>query len=79
MKVVLEMFFLSFSNVNIYFDTKKLIWKTYITTKAMPIARQVEQINKHNFVKVALDENSETFVVFVITLEVLAAMLIHLS
>lgn len=59
--------------------TGRLIWKTYTAVEAMPTAKQVELIDKHNFVKVVLDENSETFVMHVATLEVPDAIPIHLS
>lgn len=43
----------------------------------MLIFRKVELINKYNFIKVALDRNSETFVIYMTTLNTKA--LIYLS
>ena len=34
MKVVLEMFFLAFSNADFQFGTEKLIWRSYIVVEA---------------------------------------------
>lgn len=49
----------------------------YITIEAIPIAKQVELINKYKFVKVALDKNSGIFIIHVTALEALAKMTIH--
>lgn len=73
------MFFLSFINANLQFDTKKLTWKTYTTTKAIPITKQIELINKHKFAKMALDKISNTFVMYVTALETPSEITIYLS
>ncbi len=70
MEVVLKMSFLAFSNADIQFDAKSLTWRSYTAAEALPTARWVELIDKHEFAKAALDENSETFVVHVAALEV---------
>lgn len=41
MKVVLRMFFLTFSNTNIVFKKYKLTWRIYILAKALPTTKQV--------------------------------------
>ena len=69
-EMVLRMSFLTFSNVDIKFAEKELTWRSYTVAEALPTTRRVELINKKEFAKVALDENSETFVVHVATLEV---------
>ncbi len=76
MEVVLEMLFLALSNADSQFGAEKLTWRSYTTAKALPTTSRVELINKREFAKVALDENSETFVVHVATLK---AMTIHPS
>ncbi len=77
MKVVLEMPFLSFNNANVKFaELEKLTWRSYIVAEALSITSQVKLIDKREFAKVALDENSKTFVVYIAILEV---MTIHLS
>lgn len=80
-KVVLEMLFLYLSNTNVYFDKKELTWRTYTVAETIPTSRRVELIDKYYFIKAALDENSETFVVHVVALEASesARMAIHLS
>ena len=62
-EVVLLMPFVIFSNADVQFVEKELTWRSYTITKALPTTKQVEFINKKEFVKVALDEKSETFVV----------------
>ena len=79
-EVVLEMPFLTLSNADIQFPEKELTWRSYTTAKALPTTKWVELIDKKEFVKVALDENSETFVVHVAILEaLLSEMTIHPS
>ena len=62
-EVILGMFFLKLSNINILFGEKTLIWRTYITNKALLITKQVQIIDKKNIIIVALDVNNETFIV----------------
>lgn len=77
MEVVLEMSFLAFSNTNFQFGSEKLMWGSYTAVKALPIANRVELINKKKFVKVALDENFKTFMVYIATLEIQTVMPNH--
>ena len=71
MKVVLEIPFQTFSNTNIQFDTESFTWRFYSVAKALPTTRRKELMDKHDFAKAVLDENSETFVVHVADLEAL--------
>ena len=64
-KIVLGMLFLILNNVDIQFVEKELTWRSYTTTEALPTTKRIELINKKEFVKMALDENSETFVIYV--------------
>ena len=66
--LVLGMPSLILSNPDVQFVEKKLTWRTYTTTKALPTTKRVELIDKKEFAKTALDENSETFVVYVASL-----------
>ena len=68
MVVVLGMPFLSLSNVDFKFGAKEFNWRSYTTAETLPIARRVELIDKHEFARTALHENSETFVVHVAAL-----------
>ena len=47
------------------FGEKTLTWKTYTTNEALPTTKQVQIINKKDFVIAALDADSETFIVHV--------------
>lgn len=67
--MVLEIFFLSFSNTDFQFNVRELIWRSYIVVEALPTTNQVKLIDKREFVKVTLDENSETFVIHISILE----------
>ena len=69
MKVVLEMFFLACSNADFLFGVKKLIWRSYITTGALPMISWIELINKSEVAKAVLNENSETFMIYVTALK----------
>lgn len=74
------MLFLTFSNTNIQFAKKKLIWRSYITIKALSTVKWVEFIDNKKFIKAALDAESKTFVMHILALEVLLSEItIHLS
>ena len=60
------MLFFSFSNPNIQFAKRDLIWRSYITKKALLTTQMVELLNKNEFAKVAIDRESKTFVVYVV-------------
>ena len=64
-EVILEILFLKISNADMLFDEKTLTWKTYITNKALFTIKQIQIINKNDFVIAALDADSETFVVHI--------------
>ena len=67
-EVVPGMPFLTLSNANVQFVEKKLTWRSYTIAEALPTTKWAKLINKKEFAKVALDENSETFVVHVASL-----------
>ena len=64
-EVVLGMLFLKINNANIIFDEKTLTWKSYTIKKALPTTEQVQLVDPKEFIIVALDANSKTFVVHV--------------
>ena len=74
-EVVLRIAFLTFSNTNIQFVEKELIWRTYTNKDALPTTCRVELIDKKVFAKAALDENVEAFLVYMTFLT--SKMLIH--
>ena len=78
--VVLEMLFLTLRNADIWFIKKELTWRSYTAVETLPTTKWVELINKKEFTKVALNKESETFIVHVAALEApLAGMTIHPS
>ena len=64
-EVILGMSFLKISNANVSFGEKTLMWKSYITNKALSTIKQVQIINPKKFVIVALDADSEIFVIHI--------------
>lgn len=71
------MLFLSLSNTNIELtELKKITWRSYNIVEVLYITSKIELINKNKFAKAILDENSETFLMYITALK---AMLIHLS
>ena len=65
-EVILKMLFLKLSNADVLFDEKIFTWKIYITNKALLTNKQVQIIDKKDFIIAALDANSKTFVIHVV-------------
>ena len=63
-EVILGMFFLALSNANVKFAARDFIWRYYTTAKTLPTTKRVECIDKKKFPKMALDKQSETFIVY---------------
>ena len=59
------MIFLKLSNADVSFGKKTLMWKTYTTNEALPNTKQVQIVDPKEFVIVALNADSKTFVVHV--------------
>ena len=68
-EVILGMFFLKLSNADVSFDKGTLTWRTYTNNKALPTTKQVQIIDKKDFIIAVLDTNSEIFVVHVVIRE----------
>ena len=79
LKMVLGMLFLTLSKANIWFVERKLVWRTYMGAETLPTTKKVEIINKREFAAAALNEDNETFVVYVAALAELTTMPIHPS
>ena len=58
------------------FDRKTLMWRTYITNKVLLTIKQMQIINKKNFVIIALNADNKTFVVHMI-IQKQEKMLVH--
>lgn len=71
-RLVLGMLFLTPSNADLQFAEKKLEWRSFTTAEALPITKKVDLIDKRKFAAVALDENAETFVMYVAVLETMS-------
>ena len=77
-KVVLRMPFITLSNGNIQFIERELTKRFYSAADALSTIKRVELIDKKEFAKTVLDEESETFVVHIAALEaLLAGIAIH--
>ncbi len=71
MEVVLGMPFPSLSNADVKLvELGKLTWRSYTAAEALPTTSWVELIDKREFAKAVMDENSETFVVHMSALDV---------
>ena len=64
-EVILRMLFLKISNTDVLFGKKILMWRTYTTNKALPTTKRVQIVNPKEFVMMALNVNSKTFVMHV--------------
>ena len=64
-EIILEMLFLKISNTDIAFGKEILTWKPYTINKALPTTEHIQLVNPKEFVIVALDMDSKTFVVHV--------------
>ena len=70
-KLILKMLFLTFSNIDIKFVEKELTQRSYTIAKVLLTTKRIKLINKKKFVKVALDEESKIFMMYIATLEAL--------
>ncbi len=77
--VVLKIFFLTMSNVEVDFQAWDLQWRFYITKNILPTIRQVELIEKKEFTVAVLDSENEAFVIYVATLSINLSDDIHPS
>ena len=64
------------SNANIQFAEKEVTWRLYTIEETLPTTQKVKLIDKKKFVKAAMDEESESFVVHVAALEALLVRII---
>ena len=64
-EVIQKILFVKLSNTDMLFGEKILTWKTYTTNKALFSTKQVQIINKKDFIIAVLDADSKTFVMYV--------------
>ena len=67
-EVVLKIPFLTLSGADVDFLGRELRWKTYTAKEAFPTTKRVELVGKKEFAAAALDPESETFIVHVVSL-----------
>ena len=67
-KVVFGMPFLTLSSADVDFLGHELRWRNYTTEEALPTIKRVELVRKKKFTSVALNLESETFVVHIASL-----------
>ena len=63
-EMILEMLFLNISNADVVFGKGTLMWKSYITNKALLTTKQAQLINPKKFVIAALNTDSKTFDIY---------------
>ncbi len=80
MEMVLRIPFLSLSNADVKFaELGKLTRRLYTAADAPSTTSRFELIDKREFAKAALDENSKSFMIYVAAIKLLTAMPIHPS
>ena len=62
-EMILGMLFLKINNINMSFSKKTFTWKSYIINEALFTTKQIQIINLKEFIIVALDADSEIFMV----------------
>ena len=77
-KVILEMLFLVFNNANVSFVQKKLIWRFYTTSEALPTTKWVKVIDWKEFAAAALNPDEKAFIVHVASLSLGSRVAIYL-
>ena len=77
--MVLEILFFTLNKVDIRFAERKLVWRTYTVTEALPTTRRVETIDKKKFTAAILNVDNETFVVHIAALAKSTIMPIYSS
>lgn len=61
---------LSLNIIDVEFvELKKLIWRSYTAIKSLSITSRIEYIDKCEFAKATLDEDSNVFVLYIIALQ----------
>ena len=78
-KIVFGMHFLTMTNVDINFQAQILQWRFYTTGDVILTIKQVELIEKKEFIVVVLDLEYEALVVHVAALNIDPGDEIHLS
>lgn len=70
-EIVLRISFLFLSNVDIKFEKLgNLIWRSYNNIEALATISWVKLIDKGEFAKTAVDENTKNFVIHIIALKI---------
>ena len=67
-EVVLGILFLTLNDADIDFLGRKLRWRTYTTKETFSTTRRIELVGKKEFAAIALDPESETFIIYVASL-----------
>lgn len=71
MKIVLDISIFLFNKTDLWFAKKKLIWKSYITAKALFTIKQIKIINKKNFILIVLNLKNKIFIIYIISVKIL--------
>lgn len=65
MKLMLFMFFLAITSVNVSFIKNELIWKIYTIENIFLITYKIKLIDKNQFIKTILDGNIKVFITYI--------------
>ena len=77
--IVLEMFFLTMNNADIDFQAQDLQWRSYTTRDILLTTKQIELIEKNEFITAAFDSEYKVFIVHAAVLSIDSSDEMHLS
>lgn len=63
--MILNMFFLTFSNANMLFAERKLNWWSYILAKTLLTTKRVQIITYKKFATIVLNSIEEVFIIYI--------------
>lgn len=65
MDIILEMLFLTLSNIETKFFKQKLNWKSYTTIEAFLTIKQVGLVKKKEFTTTSIDPDDKTLIIYI--------------
>ncbi len=68
--IVLKMFFLTISNINVDFQVQDLQCRSYIIKNILPITKKIELIGKKEFAATTFDLKYKAFIVHIATVNI---------
>lgn len=76
-KIIIDIFFLTLSNINILFVEQELSWKLHTLAKTLLIIKQLQIINQKKIVITTLKFGKKVFVIYVFSINLGLKILIY--